>query len=69
MTRENLKVWRDSPRAYPMTDELAAQGAPRELVVEDALSTAIRELVIPGLERLAMPTAKIRAWLDAGAPT
>lgn len=69
MLRENLKLWRDSPRSYPMTDELANQGAPREEVVEDALLTAVRELVLPGLERFRMPTAKLHAWLAAGAPT
>jgi hypothetical protein len=69
MLRENLKLWRDSPRSYPMTDELASQGAPREEVVEDALISAVRDLVIPGLERFRMPTAKLHAWLEAGAPT
>lgn len=69
MMRENLKVWRDSPRGYPMNDEIAAQGAPREEVVEEALCTAVRELVIPGLERFELPTTKIQRWLEAGAPT
>jgi hypothetical protein len=69
MLRENLKLWRDAPRGYPMTDALAAQGAPREAVVEDSLLTSVRELVIPGLERFALPTDKIQAWLASGAPT
>lgn len=69
MLRENLKLWRDAPRGYPMTDALARQGAPREAVVEDSLLTAVRELVIPGLERFALPTDKIHVWLASGAPT
>ncbi len=69
MMRANLKMWRDAPRGYPMTDELAGQGAPREEVVEDALLTAVRDLIIPGLEQFALPAEKIRAWLEQGAPT
>jgi len=65
----NLKMWRDAPRGYPMTDELAAQGAPREEIVEESLLTAIRELILPGLERFELPTVEIRSWLEAGAPT
>ena len=52
-----------------MTAELEAQGAPREAVVEDAILTAVRELIVPGLERFDLPTEKIRAWLAEGAPT
>jgi hypothetical protein len=69
MMRANLKMWRDTPRAYPISDQLAAQGAPREAVVEQALLTAVRELVIPGLEHFALPTIEIERWLDSGAPT
>ena len=69
MARANLKMWRSSPRDYPMTDALARQGAPREAVVEDALVTALRELVVPGFERFGLPTAEIATWLDQGAPT
>jgi len=69
MMRANLRMWRDSPRTYPMTEELAAQGAPSEEVVEDAIITAVRDLILPGLERFELPTEKIRAWLAEGAPT
>lgn len=69
MMRANLKMWRDTPRAYPSTDQLASQGAPREEVVERALLTAVRELVIPGLAHFELPTAEIERWLADGAPT
>ena len=38
-------------------------GAPREEVVEQSLLTGVRELIIPGLEHLGLPTAKIHEWL------
>jgi hypothetical protein len=69
MMRANLRMWREAPRTYPMTAELEAQGAPREAVVEDAILTAVRELIVPGLERFELPTDEIRAWLAQGAPT
>jgi hypothetical protein len=69
MMRANLRMWRDAPRTYPMTPELEAQGAPSEAVVEDAILTAVRDLIVPGLERFELPTEKIRAWLAEGAPT
>jgi hypothetical protein len=69
MMRANLAIWRNSPRGYAATEAAAAQGVPRAEVIEDALRTAIGELIVPGLDQLGLPTQKIRAWLDGGAPT
>jgi hypothetical protein len=69
MLRLNLKMWRDSPRDYPGNAELAAQGAPTEIVVEQALLGSIGELIIPGFEEAGFSMTEARAWLAAGAPT
>lgn len=69
MLRLNLKMWRDSPCAYSDDSALGAHGAPPELVVEQALKSAIRELILPGFEHAGLSMAPIHAWLEAGAPT
>ncbi len=69
MAKGNLKMWRTSPRPYPSSARLHAQGAPSAHTVEDALLSAMRDLIIPGLARLALPTEALRAWLAEGAPT
>lgn len=70
--------WGGRVTSRPLLDgdstlDLLADEARRELagvwLARAATCTAVRELVSPGLERLALPTAKIRTWLDAGAPT
>ena len=65
----NLRMWREAPRTYADDDRLAAHGAPRAAVVEEAFAMAFRDLVIPGFESLGMNVTKVREWLDAGAPT
>ena len=69
MVRANLKMWRDSPRPYPMDPMLHRHGAPPAHAVEQALLSAIRELIIPGLERFGLSTSTLAAWLAEGAPT
>lgn len=69
MAIANLRMWRTAPRRYPEGARIAAHGLPSEAVVEAALLRAFRDLIVPGFEHLAMDTAKLRAWLDAGAPT
>jgi hypothetical protein len=65
----NLRMWRSAPRPYPTDPVLHRHGAPSASAVEDALCAAIRDLILPGLERYALPTAALRAWLARGAPT
>ncbi len=67
MAKANLRMWRETPRAYPA--DLLEQGIPDEPEVEAALLTAFEDLIIPGLERFGFATRAIREWLAAGAPT
>lgn len=67
--RSNLRMWRESPRDYPATADFTAQGAPSGELIESALMRSLRDLILPGLQALALPTAPLSAWLDAGAPT
>ena len=69
MAIANLRMWREAPRTYPDDPRLAEHGAPPADVVEDALRMAFRDLVIPGLDELGLPTGEIRGWLERGAPT
>jgi len=65
----NLGMWRRSPRPYPTDPKLTRHGAPREDDVERALVGALRDLVLPGFERVGLETGALRAWLARGAPT
>jgi hypothetical protein len=69
MVRANLKMWRDTPRPYSTDPAIHRHGAPPAGAVEAALRGAIADLMIPGLERFGLPTAELREWLAAGAPT
>lgn len=69
LARENLKMWRQSPRPSAWTEAYAAHGAPSAAVIEDSLVCAIRDLVIPGFALLEIPVAPVEAWLASGAPT
>jgi hypothetical protein len=69
MAKANLRMWRESPRAYPDRARLWEQGAPSRDMVEEALLTAIGELIVPGLARFDLPTEGIVRWLADGAKT
>ncbi|HEX6276103.1 MAG TPA: hypothetical protein VFZ53_23845 [Polyangiaceae bacterium] len=69
MIRANLKMWRDTPRPYSTDPAIHRQGAPPADAVETALRGAITDLMIPGLERLGLPTVELRGWVSAGAKT
>lgn len=69
LVRANLKMWRESERLYPPDPLLHEHGAPPANAVEQALLTAIGEIIIPELEHFDMPTRALRTWLAAGAPT
>ena len=40
----------------------------RELI-ESALAVALRELVLPGLSMVGLPSGEIERWVAEGAPT
>lgn len=67
--RSNLRMWRESPRDYPATADFVTQGAPSGELIESALLRALRDLILPGFEALALPTAPLAAWLAEGALT
>lgn len=67
--RANLRMWRESPRDYPATADFIHQGAPSGELIEAALMTALRDLIVPGFEALSLPVEPLAAWLAAGAPT
>lgn len=69
MIRANLKMWRDTPRPYSTDPQVHRHGAPPAAAIERALTGAISDLIIPGLERFGLPTGSLRTWLAAGAPT
>lgn len=69
LARGNLTMWRDTPRRYATTVAMTEQGALTAQETEETLLAAIRDLVIPGFDKLGMSTTEVRAWLDRGAPT
>ncbi|MBK7583271.1 MAG: hypothetical protein IPI67_24140 [Myxococcales bacterium] len=69
LARANLRMWRESPRDYPGTDQFVEQGAPSAELINGALMTALRDLILPGFEALALPVAPLASWFAEGAPT
>lgn len=69
MVRANLKMWRDTPRPYPIDPIVHRHGAPPADAVETALRGAISDLMLPGFERFGFATEPLRSWLADGAPT
>ena len=69
LARSNLRMWRESPRDYPATPDFIAKGAPSGELIEGALLRALRDLILPGLQALALSTGSLSAWLAEGAPT
>jgi hypothetical protein len=55
----NLRSWRATPRLSQARPALVAHGAPDPDTVEHALLTATRELIVPGLAHLGLPTDAI----------
>jgi hypothetical protein len=68
ITLANVKVWRETEREYPSDERLISQGALSRALLERALLTAVRELVVPGFASLGFETAALQRWADAGAP-
>jgi hypothetical protein len=67
----NLREWRSitAPRAPTVSvSDLAEHGLPSKSVVEDALLTAVRDLILPGLAQ-GLRTASMAHWAASGAPT
>jgi hypothetical protein len=69
LTRGQLRLWRASARGYASSDTLTEQGAPPRERIDEALVGSVRELIIPGLDRLGVGTRVLTEWLEAGAVT
>jgi hypothetical protein len=66
----NLRVWRyETPIDPEHTEGLTAHGAPRPELIHEALADALRELIVPGLQRLGIDTKLLERWLADGAST
>ena len=69
IVRANLRVWRETRRAQLDDELLAGHGAPPPHVIDEALIGAVADLIVPGLDRLGMPTEPITRWLAEAAPS
>jgi hypothetical protein len=69
LTRKNLAIWRESPRAPASGDVMTAHGAPPAEVIEDALVSAVRDLILPGFKQAGIDARAVETWLAAGAST
>jgi hypothetical protein len=68
LTKKNLAIWRDSPRAPASGDAMTAHGAPSVEVIDDALIAAVRDLILPGFEQAGIERSAVEAigaWLGS----
>jgi len=66
----NLRIWRyETPLDPSHVAILTAHGAPPAEVIHEALVDALRDLIVPGLQQLAIDTSRIERWLASGAST
>jgi hypothetical protein len=66
----NLRVWRKETIAENFEDPVFSEhGAPSAAAVEDALMTALRDLIIVGFAHLGLDVTELSAWVAAGAAT
>jgi len=69
LAEANVHMWRTTPRTYPSRPDLVEQGALSLEMIEAALLSALREVLLPGFEQLDFATGELRNWIDQGAPT
>jgi hypothetical protein len=65
----NLREWRllqDTPHTEP---HLVDHGFPTAPAIEEALTTALQDLILPGLHHFGYRTRPLATWLAQGAPT
>jgi len=63
----NLREWRNVRLAEDAS--LARHGIPAAAEVEEALASALRDLILPGLAHTNLDPRPLERWLAAGAPT
>jgi len=61
LVRANLRMWRDASRLEPSDATLVQHGALSRELVERALRSGLRDLVLPGFEQLGVATLDVRA--------
>jgi hypothetical protein len=69
IVRANVRVWRETRRGHADDEVLAGHGAPPSDALDSSLLVAVKDLIVPGLARLGLPTGPIAKWLEAGAPS
>lgn len=69
VARGNLRMWRQTPRAYPTNPRIIEQGAPSAEQVETALRAGLHDLIVPGLKHVGFEVGELEQWLCAQAPT
>lgn len=65
----NLREWRRLLETPHEAHHLAPHGFPPGPAVEEALTTALRDLIVPGLAHFGYRTRGLVSWLSEGAPT
>ena len=66
----NLRLWKEeSPVGVHHPPELSDHGAPPGEVIHEALTGALKTLIVPGLQQLEVPTYTLERWIDQGAFT
>jgi hypothetical protein len=69
----NLREWRaivTAPRDPAVsTQDLAEHGLPSKAAVEDALLSAMRDLILPGLAHAGLRAGAVSQWAASGAAT
>ena len=65
----NLREWRRLQESPHDASHLASHGFPPPAIIEEALTTALRDLIIPGLDHFGYRTHRLATWLHQGAPT
>ena len=63
----NLREWRSVRLSEDAS--LTKHGIPAAAEVEEALVTALRDLIVPGLAHTGCDTRSVETWLATGAPT
>jgi hypothetical protein len=63
IVRANVRIWRETRRPHEDTTLLAGHGAPSHEALDAAIVGAVKDLIVPGLARLGLPTGPITDWL------
>jgi hypothetical protein len=68
LIRASVVMWRTTVRPDTEEPALNAHGMISPSLIERAIITATREILVPGFAHLGVDSAGVTVWLDAGAP-